>query len=159
VEGKTSVKTNPFVTCYVLRPKSGGYDILQLLRRPGVYMAETWQPVSGAIEPDEAGWQAALRELMEETGLAPERFYRLPTTYPFYIPQLDSLSYSICFCAIVAEGSEVAINFEHTDHRWVDFAECDALFMWPSDHGAISEIRRYVLNTGLCSPHLVIDLE
>jgi dATP pyrophosphohydrolase len=31
--------------------------------------------VSGAVEAGETGWAAALREIEEETGLVPERFY------------------------------------------------------------------------------------
>jgi dATP pyrophosphohydrolase len=123
-------------------------------------MAETWQPVSGAIEVDETAWQAALRELKEETNLEAAAFNRLPSCYTFYIPQNDSLNHSICFCIIVEEGSDVTLNFEHTDHRWLNFADCDKHFMWPSDQGAIREIREYVLDTKLCTPFLKIeDLE
>lgn len=148
------MKNNVFVTCYVLRSTSKEPELLQLLRRPGVYMGETWQPVSGGIEADESGWHAALRELNEETGMSPDRFFRLPSTWTFYIPQIDSLNFSVCFCAWVSENAEVVLNHEHTEYRWVRLSEAERHFMWPSDHAAINEIRKYVIGSGLCSQYL-----
>lgn len=150
------MQASAFVTCYVLRPIGSGHEILQLLRRPGVYMGETWQPVSGAIEPGETATEAVLRELMEETQLAALSFFRLPSAYPFYIPQTDTLTHSICFCAIVDPQAEVNLNEEHTEFRWVDFSMAHEHFMWPSDHSAMREIEQFVLADALCSPHLRI---
>jgi dATP pyrophosphohydrolase len=147
---------NPFVSCYVLRRVGTEHEVLQLLRRPGVYMGETWQAVSGAIEADESAWQAALRELSEETGLVAVNFYRLPSVHTFYIPELDRLSCSICFCAIVSADEDVVLNDEHTDHKWIPLADASEHFMWPSDYSALDEIRNYVLESGLCSAFLPI---
>jgi dATP pyrophosphohydrolase len=46
-----------------------------VIRRRTPYLKGTWQMVSGAVEAGETGWAAALREIEEETGLVPERFY------------------------------------------------------------------------------------
>ncbi|HBD83024.1 MAG TPA: NUDIX hydrolase, partial [Dehalococcoidia bacterium] len=44
----------------------------------------TWQEISGLIEPRETAWEAALREIKEETGLTPYRFYSADFVERFY---------------------------------------------------------------------------
>lgn len=45
-----------------------------------------WQFVSGSIEDREKAVDAALRELKEETGMSPKRFWVVPHTNTFYDP-------------------------------------------------------------------------
>ena len=40
-----------------------------LLRRATDYLRDQWCQVAGAVEQGETAWQAAIRELKEETGL------------------------------------------------------------------------------------------
>src|SRR5256885_1511566 len=104
-----------YVSCFVLRPAGSSHEFLQILRAKGKYMGETWQLVCGAIEPNETAWQAALRELREETGLTPTEFYLLDVVNTFYLAKTDSIMHSPMFCAIVAADADVQLNDEHTD--------------------------------------------
>ena len=46
-----------------------------ILKRCSEFLNNSWQMVSGRIEKGETAWQAALREIKEETGIVPDRLY------------------------------------------------------------------------------------
>ena len=47
--------------------------------------------VSGGIHPEEKAWEAAIREVKEETGLTPERLYSADAVETFYMKSLESV--------------------------------------------------------------------
>ena len=51
-----------------------------MVRRAGGVFAESWNLVTGRIELGEAAWQAAVRELYEETGLVPSALFTAGVT-------------------------------------------------------------------------------
>ncbi len=128
------------IACYVVRMIDGLPQFLQLLRRPGIFMGETWQNLSGGIEAREPAWRAALRELREETGLTPTDFYVVEKINTFYIHSTDTLWHCTQFCAFVPRDAGVVLNDENTDHRWVPRAEIDTAFMWPGERETIAII-------------------
>jgi len=127
-------------------------------RAEGIYMGGTWQLISGALEPDETAWQAALREMREETALKPVEFYRLSTLTRFYRPDNDSLNTAPMFCALVEENSTVMLNHEHTQFTWVNEEEACSRLMWPSDREALEELRTVILADGLAKEYMRIAL-
>lgn len=149
------------VAVYVVRPDAtgGSHELLQLRRAAGDYMGGTFQTVSGTSEPGETASQAALRELREETGLAPAEFYRLGSCETFYIPAGETVWLCPAFCAVVARDARVALNDEHDDLRWVPVAGAEDFFMWSSQWPSLDEIRRVILGNGPAKPHLRIDVE
>src|SRR5205823_10235087 len=64
------------VTVFAVRPDPPGtsHEFLQLRREKNDFMGATWQTVRGCAETGETAWQAALRELKEETDLVPDEF-------------------------------------------------------------------------------------
>ena len=121
-------------------------------------MGGTWQLISGGIEPDETAWQAALREMWEETRLTPKEFYRLGTLASFYRPDKDTLNTAPMFCAIVAEDAEVQINSEHDQFEWVSVDSAWSRLMWPSDHSGLAEVKSVILENGRAKEYLRIPL-
>jgi dATP pyrophosphohydrolase len=125
-------------------------------RSAGKYMGDTWQLISGGLEPDETAWQCALREMHEETGLVPEEFYRLSTLTQFYRPGTDSLNIAPMFCALVNENCDIRINAEHSAFEWVDVEEANTRLMWPSDRHALEELRSVILAGGIAKEYMRI---
>ena len=146
------------ITCYVVRPTSAGHDFLQLRRRIDDYMGGTWQAISGQIEQDETAWQAALREMLEESGLVPVEFYRLAVVNTFYILEGDNLFLGVPFCAVVAADAAVQLNPEHDDFRWIAREQINDSFMWATDRGTLAELCRTILDDGPAKPYLRIAL-
>ena len=81
------------VACFVVRPGNAGKleEVLQLRRAPGEFLEGAWSTVRGRAEVGETAWRAGLRELREETGLAPSEYYQLDTVDVFYLHGDDTL--------------------------------------------------------------------
>jgi dATP pyrophosphohydrolase len=148
------------VNCHVVRPGPDGRlgEFLQLRRAPGDYGAGMWAIVRGKIEPGETAPQAALRELREETGLAPVEFYALNTLDTFYLAHGDCVWHVPGFVAVAPRDATVALNEEHDASRWVNRSQIDANFLWPGERAQLAEASREVLDDGPAKPFLRIPL-
>ena len=130
------------VAVFVLKPAAGDFEILQLLRRPGGYLENTWQFPGGKVDAGETAPQAAVRELREETGLAPNRLQFLTHVSTFYVPMLDAVLHAANFCCFIDAGVSITLNEEHTDFRWIGRSRFRRDVMWPTDRAALAEIWR-----------------
>jgi 8-oxo-dGTP diphosphatase len=65
-------------------------------RPPGVALAGLWEFPGGKIEPDETPEAAAVRECLEETGLAVEPLFRYPEHMQQYDHDLVRLYFIAC---------------------------------------------------------------
>lgn len=146
------------VCCYAVRFIDGVPEILQLRRAPGEYLAGAWSTVRGKIESGETAWQAALRELREETGLAPLEYFQLDTVDIFYLWHDDTLWHCPGFCAVVGTDAPVVLNEEHDDIRWVQRDLLNQNFIWPGERAQLAELCREVLDNGPAKPYLRIPL-
>ena len=85
--------------------------------------------VGGKIDPGETAWEAALRELREETGLTVQTFWSLPSLNTFYEWTRDAVSLAPAFAAEV-DGAVVLCN-EHDGHAWLSVDEAESRLRWP----------------------------
>jgi dATP pyrophosphohydrolase len=145
------------IQCYVVRAsKDASHELLHLRRAAGDFMGGSWQSVYGRIEEGETAWQAAIRELREETGLAPLEFYQLDTVNMFYLAADDAIWLCPSFCAVVAADAQVVLNEEHDAHRWLPRSEFLQHIMWPGERRALDELYREILDDGPAKPHLLL---
>ena len=146
------------VACFVVRvPGSASEaEFLQLRRVPGDYMGGAWSTVRGGIETKEKAWEAALRELREETGIEPREFFQLDTVDVFYLHGDDTLWHCPGFCAVVDPDVKVTLNSEHDAFRWVKRANIDREFMWPGERAQLAELCREILDEGPAKKYLRI---
>ena len=95
-----------------------------------------WQIITGTIESGEKATGAALRELKEETGLRPERFWVLPDVSAFYDWENDTIQSCVLFCCQLPDKSIPILSIEHCDWQWCRAAAAKPLLAWPSqkDH-------------------------
>jgi dihydroneopterin triphosphate diphosphatase len=118
------------VDCFVVRNR-GDYEVLLLRRARGRIYAGAWRMVGGKVESGERAFQAALRELKEETGLFPERLWSVPFVNQFFDWQSDQVHDIPVFLAQVAPRSEVTLDSEHDGFRWIGLDEALGLLEWP----------------------------
>jgi len=147
------------ISCYVIRKDAAGsaWEFLQIKRRDGDFMGNTWQIVYGGIEPAETAWQAALRELKEETGLTAAELYRLEPVDIFYIAPQDTLWHCVQFAAIVDRAAVVTLNEEHTAARWLTERDAREQFMWLANRQAVDHLIT-LMNDDPAKPYARIDL-
>jgi 8-oxo-dGTP pyrophosphatase MutT (NUDIX family) len=98
--------------------------------------------VHGHIEEGERPWEAATRELEEETGMVPERLYNLSRVEAFYQHRKDEVALVPVFVAFVAPDTAVRLGSEHDDHRWLAPAEAGDRFAWPRERRALEDAVR-----------------
>lgn len=132
------------VSVLVLRPEprqgpGGGRRVL-LLRRAGIHLPGVWSQVSGGIEPGERGWQAALRELAEETGLAPLELYSADAYEQWYEREREEIVLFPVFVALVAAGAEPALNHEHSEYVWATLSEAEALLCFAAQRRTLRHV-------------------
>lgn len=102
--------------------------------------AGSWETIHGTIEAGETPVQASLRELREETGLVPEKFYNLSRTEAFYQHRTDQMALIPVFVAFVASGATVRLSDEHDRAEWLSAAEAVQRFAWPRERRALDDI-------------------
>lgn len=129
-----------FVDTFVLRPGEGEWEVLVLRRSARGRNPGSWETVHGTIEPGETPVQASLRELREETGLAPERFYNLSRIEGFYQHRTDELAIIPAFAAVVAAGAAPRLSEEHDAFVWLAPDEATRRFAWPRERRALDDV-------------------
>ena len=117
------------VDVYPYRLREGTPELLVLRRAGATSYAGSWRMVGGKIKPDETAWQAALRELHEETALVPTRCWAVPSVNAFYEWQHDRINLIPAFAAAVA-GTPV-LNHEHDAFAWHPADAAVARLAWP----------------------------
>ena len=129
-----------FVDTYALRGAGDQLEILVLQRSRNGRCPGSWETIHGTIEPGETPVQASLRELGEETGLVPEKFYNLSRTEAFYQHRTDELALIPVFAAFVARGASVRLSPEHDRAEWLAAPDAAARFAWPRERRAVEDI-------------------
>jgi dATP pyrophosphohydrolase len=131
--------------CYVVRIVNGKSEYL-LMHRCGQYLNGNWQMVTGTINEGETAWQAALRELGEETGLQPLSFYTVDQIESFYEFQMDKILFGPIFLAIVDPVQKVKLSpGEHDEYVWKNCAEALEYLQFSNQRRIIQYIEeRYI---------------
>ena len=80
------------IDAYVYRTISAGLLFLVLKRAKTKMYEHIWQGVAGKIEDGETSWEAATRELKEETGLAPLKIFVADHVSKFYETNGDRIN-------------------------------------------------------------------
>jgi len=146
------------VQVYIFRMKAGKPEFLVLRRAAAERLGGTWQSIHGTIDAGETASQTALREMREETGLIPVRFYQIDSVDTFFIAAEDAICHSPVFAAEVSADAVVHLNEEHDAFEWLDAEAAMRRYLWPGQRRAVREILDEIITTGPATVHLEIKI-
>ncbi|MDZ7660248.1 NUDIX domain-containing protein [Fodinibius sp.] len=119
------------VDVYPYQREQNEVEFLIFKRAADVQYAHQWRMIGGKVNPKETYYNAALRELKEETGLSPDLFWSIPSVNQFYDPDSDRILQIPAFGAEVNKESAITLNHEHASWKWISEDELDTYIQWP----------------------------
>jgi dATP pyrophosphohydrolase len=134
------------IEAHIFRETENGIEFLLLKRAEDQIYPAVWQMVSGKIKGSEKAFEAALRELKEETNVIPLKMWIAPKVNSFYSSQTDSICLVPVFAVLVKKDSRVIISNEHSEYKWVIPNEAKKLLAWYGQRKAVELIEEYFLN-------------
>lgn len=125
------------VDVYVYRLEQNEIKILLLKRARDVMYAGQWRMIGGKVNDEEKAYEAARRELYEETGLTAKKFWTIPSINQFYDHKTDCVYQIPAFGVEVEENAVIELNHEHIDSRWLSGEEISHHVSWPEQRRLI----------------------
>lgn len=134
------------IEVYVFRRRGGLVEYLCLRRAPASKkLPGVWQPVTGKVRRGEKTLAAAVREVREETGLAPHRWFALETVITYFDPASDSIRLLPLFAAEAGADDMVELSDEHDVFEWLDESAFRARVLWEMQRRGLEAAKREVL--------------
>jgi dihydroneopterin triphosphate diphosphatase len=137
-----------FIEVYVFRRRGRRVEFLCLRRGAVRFLPGVWQPVTGRCRPRERGLAAAVREVREETGLIPLRWWALEAPTVFYDASRDRVRSYPRFVAEVAADAPVRLSGEHSDWAFLPATGAGRRYLWESQRLGLEDVKRQVLRGG-----------
>ncbi|NGP76443.1 NUDIX pyrophosphatase [Balneolaceae bacterium YR4-1] len=119
------------VDVYPYRMQASEVEFLILKRSSHKIYAGQWRMIGGKIEDNEQAWEAGLRELKEETTLSPLLYWVIPSINHFYNHRNNEIELIPAFAAELQPESEIKLNEEHSEYKWIDSWDVDDYLPWP----------------------------
>ena len=117
------------IDAYVFRKTKAGIKYLILKRAKTKMYEHLWQGVAGKIEEGEQAWEAAIRELKEETNLEPIMLFVADHISKFYEKYGDRINFVPVF-GIEVDSEMISLSEEHSDFKWVDYDTACSYLVW-----------------------------
>ncbi|MCH7613482.1 MAG: NUDIX domain-containing protein [Candidatus Marinimicrobia bacterium] len=133
------------IDAYVFRRTENGLRFLILKRASTKLYEHLWQGVAGKIEAGETAWQAAIRELDEETGLSPKHIFIADHVSRFYEAYGDRINLVPVF-GIEVDSDDVILSNEHSEYKWVTLEEAQKHLVWRGQKEGIQVVNEMILN-------------
>ncbi len=104
-----------------------------------------WQIVTGSIKENENADRAALRELEEETGLQPKRFWTVPIVDSYFDLRNDTVQMVPVFAVEIDAVLDVRLSHEHRYFEWLEFTGARERIVWPGQRKAIEIVHEFIV--------------
>ena len=135
------------VEVYIFRRRRGRVEILCLHRAPDTPLPGAWQPVTGRIRRGERALVAAAREVREETGLEPRRWWGLETLSVWFESASERLAALPLYACEAQATDSVKLSREHDDFRWLTPRSAGPLFHWETQRRGLRALELELLRS------------
>jgi len=133
------------IDAYVYRKTTEGIKYLILKRAKTKIYEHLWQGVAGKIEKGEEAWEAAIRELKEETKLTPLTMFIADHISIFYEKHGDRINFVPVF-GIEVKSDDVLLSNEHCEFKWVEFEKALSHLVWNGQKKGINVINEMIIS-------------
>ena len=116
-----------------------------------------WCQVASSIEAGETAWQAAIREVKEETGTLLTDLWSADICEQFYEAHNERFIMFPVFVSHVDPSVKVQLNREHDAHEWLGFDAACARLSVPGQHNTLRHIKAEYIDR-MPNPLLEIDI-
>jgi dihydroneopterin triphosphate diphosphatase len=114
-----------------------------LLKRAGTVLPDAWCYIGGSIEEGETAWEAALREIKEETGISLPYLYISNQYDQIYSAKDNYIYMAPVFVGYVPENQQVILNHEHSAYKWMSFAEAIETAALPGNDKVLMSVEKH----------------
>lgn len=105
-----------------------------------------WQTITGKVEENEHALFAAKRELLEESGLVSDKWYKIPFLGGFYDMKRNSVESVPSFAVIYDKVVEVKLSTEHSEYSWIKTTELEDYFPIPDHINGALHLEKLITN-------------
>lgn len=132
------------VAVVLLKITPSGHHVL-LLKRAGSVLRDAWCYIGGGIEAGEQAWEAALREIREETGITQVALYTSNTFDQIYSAKENYIYIAPVFVGYVDETQDVILNHEHSDYEWLPMNEAVERVALPGNDAVLASVEKHFI--------------
>ena len=143
------------IDLYPYRLKESRAEYLLLKRADDQKYGGQWRMIAGKVETGETYWQAALRELYEETQLKPVKFWTIPSMNNFYEHQSDAILTIPAFAAEIDRDDSITLDREHSEATWYTIDQAVDHIHWPEQRRLIKLLNDIVISNQILDDWLV----
>ena len=134
------------IDVYPYRVVKGEVKFLIFKRSSKKIYANQWRMIGGKVKSNERSWEAGLRELKEETGVKPDRYWVVPSVNQFYEYKTDMVHSIPAFAAELSDKAKIQLDEEHTAYKWDQANDIDKYIKWPEQRRLIKLIDELLTN-------------
>lgn len=128
------MKLQKKVEVFVFRSGPLRYLLLKRIDSRGGF----WQPVTGNVETGEDITSAAVREVMEETGILD--FTRVVNTDYSFEFESGATKYLEVVFGVEVEESDIVLSGEHCDHGWFSYEKAIKTMIWDTNKRGLEKL-------------------
>ncbi len=104
-----------------------------------------WQIVTGTVTPSEDAVKTAIRELKEETGLTPKKFWTVPYVDSYFDLTKDAVQLAAVFAAEVDQEAEIRLSSEHQNYLWQKYRKAKETLVWTGQKNVLDIVHNFIV--------------
>ena len=143
------------VDVYPYRKEQGEVKFVIFKRSQDVIYSGQWRMVGGKVKGEERAYEAAMRELNEETALKPMLLWTLPSVNTFYDRHADAIRHVPVFGAEIDPHSEIDLNHEHSEYQWISEKQIESYISWPEQRRLMRLLQKIILNNEILDDWII----
>lgn len=144
------------IDLYPYRLKENQPEYLLLKRAKGKIYDGQWRMIGGKVEEGEKYWQAALRELYEETRLQPVKYWTIPSINRFYEHKTDQILSIPAFAAQIDASDSPVLDDEHRTAEWFTINRATEVIFWPEQRRLLKLLHQIITSNQILDDWLVV---